>query len=146
MSLPRLINTAKSVTILHNMAIEQNRNGFISQMRRDSEAALRGAGICSPRRGDRPSEAFNKEDGPRCDVVWGGPATTSAGYQVHDGDEDQDPLVGTGRYMRMAEKEAKDVHGHLFLPEDLAENVWAERGRLLSPYVRLPRSCSKVLS
>jgi len=146
MSLPRLINTAKAVAILHNMAIQHNRHGFISQMRRDAAATLRGAGICSPRRGDRPSEAFNKDDGPRCDVVWSGPVTASAGDQVHDGDDDQVPLVGTGRYMRMAEKEAQDVHGHLSLLEDLAEHVWADRGRLLSPYVRLPRSCSTVLS
>jgi len=42
---------------------------------------------------------------------------------------------GTGSYMRMAEKEAKDVNGHLPLLGDLAEHVWADQGRLLATYV-----------
>jgi len=145
MSLPRLINTAKAVAILHDMVIEHSRHGFISQTRRDAAAAVRGAGSGGSRSGDRPGEAFTKDDVPRCDEVWGGPVTSLTDDQVRDGRGDQGPPVGTGRYMRMAEKEAKDVNGHLSLLGDLAEHVWADRGRLLAPYVRLPRSSSAAL-
>ena len=75
-SLPRLINTAEAVAILHNMAIEHSRHGFNPQTRRDAAAAVRGAGSDGSRSGDRPSEAFTKDDGPRCDEVWGGPVTS----------------------------------------------------------------------
>jgi len=145
MSLPRFINTAKAVDILHNMAIELSRHGFIWKTRRDAAAAVRGAGSGGSRSGDRPGEAFTKDDGPRYDEVWGGPLTSSTDDQVRDERGDQGPPLGTGRYMRMAEKEAKDVNGHLSFLGDLAEHVWADRGRLLAPYVRLPHSSSAAL-
>jgi len=39
--------------------------------------------------------------------------------------------------MRMALTEAKDTHGHFYALSDLEEHMWADRGRLLGPYLRL---------
>jgi len=44
MTLPRLNNTAKAVAILHNMAVEHRRHGFIASTRIAAAAAVRGAG------------------------------------------------------------------------------------------------------
>ena len=132
MSVPRLIKTAKTVAILHNMAVEHKRHGFISQVRM---AASEGE--------ERPDSdggrmaSFAKDAGPRHDCVWGVVQSADDLTNVADG---QGPIVGSARYMYMAENEAKSTSSHLSLLSDLAEHVWADRGRLLAPYARLPRA------
>ena len=141
MTLPRLINTAKAVAILHNMAVEHRRHGFVSSSRMAAAAAERGAGSGS-HDGDQGTSghghgtAFFKDDGPNCGAVWGPPVPLSGGQRTARHGCEGAP-VGTERYMRMAETEAKDTPEHFSLLNDLAEHVWADRGRLLAPYLRL---------
>jgi len=56
---------------------------------------------------------------------------------VNDGHRCQGVPVGTARYMRMAETEAKNTHEHFSLINDLSERVWNDRSRLLAPYLGL---------
>jgi len=44
MTLPRLINTAKALAILHNVAVEHQRHGIIASTRMAAAAAVCGAG------------------------------------------------------------------------------------------------------
>jgi len=128
------------VGILQNIADEHRRHGFIASTRMKAVAAVRGAGSGSDDDDDHgPSgdgTAFVKDDGPTCCGVWGASAPLSEG-QVNGGCGCEGAPVGTARYMRMAETEAKDTHEHFSLVNDLAEHVWNDRGRLLAPYLSL---------
>jgi len=62
------------------------------------------------------------DNGTTCGGVWGAPAPVSDG-NVNDGRGCEDAPVGTARYMRMAETEAKNTHEHFSLINDLAEHV-----------------------
>ena len=141
MTLPRLIKTAKAVAILHNMAVEYLRHGFIASKRMAAAAAVRGARSGRQDGDDQGASgdgtAIVKDDGPTCGSVWGAPVPDSDGRgNDHRGCEDAP--MGTARYMQMAEKEAKDTQEHFSLLHDLAEHVRADRGSLLAPYLRLP--------
>jgi len=141
MTLPRLINTAKAVAILHNMAVEHRRHGFIASTRMAAAAAVRGArsgrhdGDDQGASGD--GTAFVKDDGPTCGSEWGAPVPDFDGRR-NDRRGCKGAPMGTARYMQMAEKEAKDTQEHFSLLHDLAEHVWADRSSLLAPYLRLP--------
>jgi len=120
MSVLRFIKTAEAVAILRNMAVEQKRHGFVSQVRM---AASEGE--------ERPDSdggrmaSFTKDAGPRHDCVWG---VAQSDYDLTNVADAQGPIVGSARYMNMAENEAKSTSSHLSLLSDLAEHVWAERG------------------
>jgi len=66
MSVPRLIKTAKAVAILHNMAVEHKRHGFISQVRMAASE-----GQSRPDSDGGRTASFTKDAGPRHDCVWG---------------------------------------------------------------------------
>jgi len=120
MSVLRFIKTAEAVATLRNMAVEQKRHGFVSQVRM---AASEGE--------ERPDSdggrmaSFTKDAGPRHDCVWG---VAQSDYDLTNVADGQGPIVGSARYMNMAENEAKSTSSHLSLLSDLAEHVWAERG------------------
>jgi len=141
MTLPRLINTAKAEAILHNMAVEHRRHGFIASTRMAAAAAVRSARSgrhdCDDRGASGDGTAFVKDDGPTCGSLWGAPVPDFDG-RVNDCRGCEGAPMGTARYMQMAEKEAKDTQEHFSLLHDLAEHVWAEHGSLLAPYLRLP--------
>jgi len=124
MSVPRLIKTAKAVAILHNMAVEHKRHGFASQVRM---AASEGEERPDSDGGRKAS--FTKDAGPRYDCVWG---VAQSANDLTDAADGQNHIVGSARYMHMAENEAKSTSSHLLLLSDLAEHVWAYRGRLLA--------------
>jgi len=133
------LDTAKAVAILHNMAVEHRRHGFIAWTRMEAAAAVRGAGSgrhdCDDQGPSGDGTAFAKDDAPTCGGVWGASAPVSDG-QVNDGCGCEGAPVGTARYMRMAEPETKDTHEHFSLIDDFAEHVWNDRGRLPAPYLR----------
>ena len=133
MSVVRLIKTAKATAILHNMAVEHKRHGFIAAVR--GSAAAADGGSCT---GDGQSAAFTKDAGPQQDCVWGEAVAAATTHEPEAADDGRGPIVGSARYMHMAEAEAKNTDRHLSLLNDLSEHVWADRGRLLAPYVRLP--------
>jgi len=132
MSVLRLIKAAKATSILHNLAVEHKRQGFIDSVRVSAAAADRG-----PRIGDGKSAAFTKDAGPRKDCVWGAAVAAAITDEPEAADDGRGPIVGSARYMYMAEAEAKNTDRHLSLLNDLSEHVWADRGRLLAPHVRL---------
>jgi len=138
MFVPRLIKTAKAVAILHNMGVEHKRHGFTSQLRRTTEEGDARAGSDGGR-----TASFTKDAGPRHDCVWGValPATTT--NDLSDVADVQGPIVGSARYMYMAENQAKSTTSHLLLLSDLGEHIWADRGRLLAPYVHLPPAVAR---
>ena len=139
MTLPRLINTATAVAILHNIAVEHRRHGFVASTRMEAAAAVHGAGSGRHDGDDQgPSGdgmAFVKDDGPICGGVWGASAPLSD-RKVNDGCGCEGAPVGTARYMRMAETETKNTHKRFSLLNDFTEHVWKDRGRLLAPYLR----------
>jgi len=141
MKLPRLINTAKAVATLYNMAVEHRRHSFIASTRMAAAAAVRGArsgrhdGDDQGASGD--GTVFVKDDGSTCGSVWGAPVPDCYG-RGNDRRGCEGARIGTARYMQMAEKEAKETQEHFSLLHDLAEHVWADRGSLLAPYLRLP--------
>jgi len=132
MSVPRLIKMAKAVAILHNMAVEHKRHGFVSQVRMAASE-----GEERPDSDGKRTASFTKDAGPRQDCVWG---VAQSADDLNNVADSQGPIVGSARYMYMAETEAKSTSSHLSLLSDLAEHVWADRGRLLAPYARLPRA------
>jgi len=141
MTLPRLINTAKAVAILHNMAVEHRRHGFTASTRMAAAAAVRGARSgrhdCDDQGASGDGTAFVKDDEPTCGSVWGAPVPDSDG-RGNDRRGCEGAPMGTERYMQMPKKEVKDTQEHFSLLHDLAEHVWADRGSLLAPYLRLP--------
>jgi len=115
MPVPPLIKTAKAVAILHNMAVEHNRHGFVSQVRMaasEGEEQLDSDGW--------RTASFTKDAGPRHDCVWGVAQSADDLTNVADG---QGPIVGSARYMYMAENQAKSTGSHLSLLSDLAEHI-----------------------
>jgi len=142
----RMVNTGKTVAILHNMAIECTRAGFLAHQR--MQAAPGGPedgmgrqadGNASGRDGGRDEDAgghgFFVNDGPRGPGVWGPPVP--ADDQGRDPSDHGGPelIYGSLRYTDGAECEAKDKDAHFDLMRDLSEHVWKDRGRFLSPYV-----------
>jgi len=114
------------------MAVEHKRHGFVSQVR-----VAASEGEERPDSDGGRTASFTKDARPRYDCVWGVAQSANDLTNVVDG---KGPRVGFPRYMYMAENDAKSTSSHLSLLSDLAEHVWADRGRLLAPYARLPRS------
>jgi len=153
----RMINTGKSVAILHNMAIKCTRSGLLAQ-RRMQEDAYEREGV-KEIDGDEPSSvasgerarneatrcqraspnreaAFYLDDGQRGPGEWGPAVTEDADLGRGSGDStEQDTPVGLLWYTDAAECEAKDTSAHWALLHDLSEHIFADRGRLLLPYV-----------
>jgi len=126
------------VAILHNMAVEHRSNEFIASMRMATERAVRGA---EPDAGDSQSTgghgtAFVMDKGPACGAVWGAPVPVSYG-QANGGRGFEGAQVGAATHMRMAKTEANETRGHFQLLNHFAENMWAGRSRLLTPFLRL---------
>ena len=46
-------------------------------------------------------------------------------------------IVGSTRYMYMAEAEAENTKGQFYVLNDLSEHYWADRCALIAPYVPL---------
>jgi len=118
MSVLRLIKTAKATAVLHIMAMEHKRKGLISALRVSAAAADSGQ-----RTGDGQSAAFTKDAGLRQDCVWGAAVAAATADEPDAADDGRDPIVGSARYIYMAEAEAKNTDRHLSLHNDLSEHV-----------------------
>jgi len=153
----RMIDTGMSVAILHNMAIECTRGGFLAQRRMQDDADLR-EGV-EEMDGDEPSNvasgerarneatrgqraspnreaAFYLDDGPRSPWVWGPAVAEDADLRRGSAaSTEQDAPVGSLRYTDAAKCEAKDTSAQWALLQDLSEHIFADRGRKLLPYV-----------
>jgi len=134
----RMINTGKAAAILHNMAIECTREDFVAQQRMQEQRsaacneAIGGQGAFG---GDQA--AFVVDDGPSGGGVWGFSVSIETdGQSNSNGHEaEHDMAVGSLRYTDGAECEAKDTDAHFALLHDLSEHIYANRCRLLLPYL-----------
>jgi len=141
-----MIKTGKTVAILHNMAIECTRAGFLAHQRMQALPGVPADGMgrqadgnAFGRDGVRDEDAggpgFFVNDEPCGRGIWGPPMPADDhGRDTcdHDGPE---LIYGSLRYTDGAGCEAKDKDAHFDLMRDLSEHVWNERGLFLSPYV-----------
>jgi len=138
MSVPRLITTAKAVAILHNMAVENKRDRFTFQLRITTAEEDERAGIDGGQ-----TASFTKNAGPQNDCVWGVALPLTTTNDLSDIPDVQGPIVGSARYMYVAENEAKSTTSLFLLLSDFGEHIRADRGHILSSYVRLPPAVAR---
>jgi len=152
----RMPDTGTYVDIVHNMAIECTRGGFMAQRRMQGDADLRDG--VEEMDGDEPSNVASGEwarneatrgqraspnreaavylnDGPRHPGVWGPAVAENADLgRGRAASFEQDAPVRYLRYTDGADCEAKDTSAHWALLQDLSEHIFADLGRLLLPY------------
>jgi len=107
MSFLRLIKTAQATAILHNMAVKHKRHGFIAAVCGSAAAAEGGS-----RTGDGQSAAFTKDARPQQDCVWGDAVAAATTHELEAADDGRGPIVGSARYMYLAEVKAKNTDRH----------------------------------
>jgi len=134
----RMINTGKAAANLHNMAIECTREDFVSQQRmQEQRSAARTEAIGGQGAFGGDQAAFVVDDGPSGGGVWGPPVSIETdGQSSSNGHEaEHDIAVGSLLYTDGAKYGAKDTNAHFALLHDLSEHIYANRVRLLLPYL-----------
>jgi len=152
----RMIDTGNSMAILHNVAIERTRGGFLVQRRLPDDADLREgleemngdelSNVASGEqarneatRGQRASPnreaAFYFDDGPRGPGIWVPAVVDDADLSRGSAaSTERDAPVGSLRYTDGAECQAKNTSAKWALLQDLSEHIFTDCGLSLLPY------------
>jgi len=152
----RMIDTGSSMAILHNVAIECTRGGFLVQRRLPDDADLRegleemnGDELSNVASGERarneatrgqrasPSReaAFYLDDGPRGPGVWVPAVADDADLgRGSAASTERDAPVGSLRYTDGAKCQAKNASANWSLLQDLSEHISTDCGLSLLPY------------
>lgn len=141
-TVPQITTVAKAVCILHNMVTEMRRDGYFSRTRTGYGAGAAVSGATAGGAGGAAMDGtFAGVGGP------GGGGAAAAGQAAGLGGGGVLPALGIpppavvpiaqSPYVRamLAWREVRSEREHVALRDDLAEHVWAEREKLLAPYL-----------